>query len=118
MTEADLRKLERIDEMLWKNILEYISSVPRDLIYLELGLLRVKDIIITSRIMFLHHIMKQEKEALLYHFLIAQVKAPSHNNWVSNILKDLEKNYFQIEFEEVESISKDKFKEMLFVLVF
>ena len=60
MTEADLRKLEVIDEMLWTNIVECSSSVSRDLIHLELGLLRVRDIIITSRIMLLHHIMKQE----------------------------------------------------------
>ena len=95
MTEADLRKLERIDEMLWTNILECSSSVPKDLIYLELGLLRVRDIIITRRIMFLHHIMKQEKESLLYQFFIAQVKAPSHNDWVSQVLKDLEEINFQ-----------------------
>ena len=118
VNEADLRKLEVIDEMLWTNIVECSSSVSRDLIYLELGLLRVRDIIITSRIMFLHHIMKQEKLSLLYQFFIAQVKASSHNDWVSQVLKYLEEINFKIEFEEIESISKDKFKEMLLVLIF
>ena len=113
VTKADLRKLERIDEMLWSNILECSSSVPGDLIYLELGLLRIRDIIITRRIMFLHHIMHQEKESLLFQFFIAQVKSPSHNDWVSQVLKDLEDINFSIEFEEIENLSKDKFKELL-----
>ena len=113
VTEADLRKLERIDEMLWSNILECSSSVPGDLIYLELGLLRIRDIIITRRIMFLHHIMHQEKESLLFRFFIAQVKSPSHNDWVSQVLRDLEDINLSIEFDEIENLSKDKFKEIL-----
>ena len=62
--------------------------------------------------------MKQEKESVLYKFLLAQLKAASHNNWVSQVLKDLEEINFQIEFEKIESISKDKLKEMLLALVF
>ena len=113
VTESDFRKLESIDEMLWSNILECSSSVPRDLIYLELGLLRVRDIIMIRRIMFLHHIMKQEKDSLLFQVVLAQVKSPTSNDWVSQVLKDLEDIQFEIQFEYIENTSKEKFKEML-----
>ena len=92
---------------------ECSCSVPGDLIYLELGLLRIRDIIITRRIMFLHHIMNQEKESLLFKFFLDQVKSPTHNDWVNQVLKDLEEIDFEIKFEEIENISKEKFKEML-----
>ena len=113
VTDADIRKLERIDEMLWSNILECSSSVPADLIYLELGLLRIRDIIIIRRIMFLHHIMKQEKESLLFQFCLAQVRSPSHNDWVSQEIKDLEEIDLDIEFEDIENTSKEKFKDIV-----
>ena len=99
--------------MLWSNILECSSSVPGDLIYLELGILRVRDIIMTRRIMFLHHIMKQEKESLLFKFFLSQVKSPTHNDWVSQVLKDLEEINFEIDFEEIRNTSKEKFKEIV-----
>ena len=113
VTHAEIVKLEQIDEMLWLNILECSSSVPRDLIYLELGILRIRDIIITRRLMFLHHIMKQEKESLIYRFFIAQARSPTQNDWVSQVLKDLEDIELEIEFKDICSFSKDKFKEIV-----
>ena len=68
LTLADIAKLEQIDDMLWINILECSSSIPRDLLYLELGILRIRDIIITRRLMFLHHLLHQKEDALLYRF--------------------------------------------------
>ena len=41
------------------------------------------------------------------------MKSPTHNDLVSQVLKDLEEIDFEIEFEEIEYISKEKFKEML-----
>ena len=113
VTHAEIVKLEQIDEMVWLNILECSSLVPRDLIYLELGILRIRDIIITRRLMFLHHIMKQEKESLIYRFFIAQARSPTQNDWVSQVLKDLEDIELEIEFKDICSLSKDKFKEIV-----
>ena len=59
VTLVKIVKLEQIDEMLWLNILECSSSTPRDLIYMELGILRIREIIKNRRFMFLHHILKQ-----------------------------------------------------------
>ena len=57
--------------------------------------------------MFLHHIMKQEKESLLFQFFLAQVRSPSQNDWVSQVIKDLEEIDLDIEFEDIENTSKD-----------
>ena len=106
VTDADISKLERIDEMLWSNILECSSSVPADLIYLKLGLLRIRDNTIRRRIMFLHHIMKQEKESLLFQFFLALVRLPSRNDWVSQVIKDLEEIHLDIELKILITHSK------------
>ena len=62
VTIEEMKRLEQVDEMLWLNILECSGSVPRELLYLELGLLRIQDIIRKRRLMFLHHIMHQPKK--------------------------------------------------------
>ena len=67
--------------------------------------------------MFLHHIMKQEKDSLLFKVFLAQVKSPTSNDWVSQFLKDLEDIKFEIQFEDIKDTSKEKFKEMLFINV-
>ena len=41
------------------------------------------------------------------------MKSPTHNDWVSQVLKDLEETNFEIDFEEIGNTSKDKVKEML-----
>ena len=63
--------------------------------------------------MFLHHIMKQEKESLLFQFFLAQVRSPSQNDWVSQVIKDLEEIDLDIEFEDIENTSKEKFKDIV-----
>ena len=90
VTLSDIAKLEQVDEMLWINILECSSSIPRELLYLELGILRIRDIIITRRLMFLHHLLHQNKEALVHKFFLAQMKFPTFNDWTSQVIKDME----------------------------
>ena len=80
VTLVKIVKLEQIDEMLWLNILECSSSTPRDLIYMELGILRIREIIKNRRFMFLHHILKQKENSLLFRFFLAQVKNPTHRD--------------------------------------
>ena len=69
---------------LWFNILQCSSSVPRNLIYLEFGILRVWDIMKTRRFIFLHHILKHNESSLLFRFFIAQVKY--WKTWRNSIL--------------------------------
>ena len=59
LTEADIRKLEQIDETLLQQILECSNNVPTELLYLELGITRFREIIIMRRLMYLHHILRQ-----------------------------------------------------------
>ena len=113
LTLAEIVRLEQVDEMLWLNILECSSSVPRNLIYLELGILRIRDIIKTRRFMFLHHILKQNESSLLYRFFIAQVKYPTYKDWTSQILEDMEELNIDLEFQDISDMSKERFKNII-----
>ena len=44
---------------------------------------------------------------------MAQVRSPSQNDWVSQVIKDLEEIDLDIEFEDIENTSKEKFKDIV-----
>ena len=46
VTLSDVSKIGQIYEMLWNNVLVHCSSIPTELLYLEVGTLKIRDIII------------------------------------------------------------------------
>ena len=56
ITELQYRKLEQIDEMLLKKIFNFSSQIRIKVLYLELGLMLIRFIILLRRVIFLQHI--------------------------------------------------------------
>ena len=117
VTIEEMKRLEQVDEMCWFNILEFSGSVPRELLHLELGLLRIQDIIRTRRLMFLHLIMHQPKSSFLYRFFLAQARSPTHRDWTSQVIEDLEFISLDIEINTISEMSKERYKSMVTKLV-
>ena len=69
LTETDLLQLEQVDKALWCSLLEVSSTVPYDLVCLELGLEPFRYIIMKRRLIYLQHILKQKEYSLLKNFL-------------------------------------------------
>ena len=109
--EVEYRKLESTDEILLKKILNCSSQIPHEVLYLELGLMPARFIILLRRILYLQHILKQRnKETLLYRFFKAQMENPTKNDWVTGVLKDLEKVDIDLELIEIEYIFEERFR--------
>ena len=113
MTLEKLEQLEQVDEIWIRNLMDCSSSVPKDLLYLELGLIPIRYIIQTRRVLFLHHILQQKKDSLLYRFFIAQLENPTYRDWVSQVLEDLEILEISLEIEEIQTMKIDKFKHIV-----
>ena len=56
ITQANIDILEQVDETLLRRVLETPSSTPKPSLYLELGCLPIRFIIMKRRILFLHYI--------------------------------------------------------------
>ena len=69
------------------------------------------------RLLFLKCILKEDPESMIYRFLQLQFEQPTNGDWASNCLKDL--NYLQINLsmDEIKTISKQKFLNMLKVSI-
>ena len=67
--------------------------------------------------MYLHHIMQQKRDSLLFRFFMSQLKNPTKGDWVTQVLIDMNDINLNIEIEQISFISKIKFKEMLKIKV-
>ena len=82
VTKSDIKELESIDETLLRRILDAPAKTPLPALYMELGCLRIKHIIIKKRLMFLHNILNCEETRLVKKVFWAQVKSPVKNDLV------------------------------------
>ena len=71
VTQNEIDQLKQVDEMLIRNLMDCSSSVPKDLLYLELGIIPIRYIIQTRRLLYLHHILQQDDDSFLYSFFKA-----------------------------------------------
>ena len=111
MKEADYRRLERCDENLLSKILKCSTQVPCEVRYLELGILPIRYIIMLRRISYLQEILKQRtKKSLLYNFFLAQLENPTKNDWVTQVLKDIVYLEVNLDLDQIEQMSTEKFK--------
>ena len=111
ITEVEYRKLEQTDEILMKKILNCSSQITHEVLYLELGLMPARFIILLRKLMYLQHILKQKsQDTLLYRFFKVQMDNPSKNDRVTGTLQDLEKVNFNMELFEIEQMSEEMFK--------
>ena len=87
-TEQDF--LETVDVMLMRNILKAPKSTPKEMLYLELGCTRFRDIIRKRRLSFLHYILNEPSDSLVNRFFEVQIRTRKSKDWVTTVLKDLE----------------------------
>ena len=90
LSSTDVTELEKVDEDLLRNVLECPVSTPREMLYLELGVSPIRNMIRSRRINFLQYILKEEKDSLMYRFLMAQKDNPVKNDWCLMVMQDIE----------------------------
>ena len=113
LTKKNITDLETVDEQLLRKILSAHSKTPKELMYLELGALPVRFILMSRRINFLWYLINDKEGSLLKRFFKAQCDQPIRGDWVSTVNQDLIELDINLSFEEIERISKDAFKELV-----
>ena len=73
----------------------------------------IRFIILLRRLTYLQHILKQEqRNTLIFQFFKAQLENPKQNDWVTNVMKDLEKVDINLELIEIQNMSEEVFKKL------
>ena len=107
----DIEKLEILDRILLRKILSAHSKSPSESLYLELGLIPVKFIIIARRLNFLHYLLNLKDDELLHKFFKAQLEFPNKNDWIVTAQENLK--HIGMSIDGIKHKSKGKFKKEL-----
>ena len=110
VTTQEYTNLEQVDEIYLRRILEVPSSSPKSMLYLEFGILPIRFVIKSRRLMFLQCILQEESDSVISQFFYAQDSNPSKNDWALTIRQDLEELDLNVSFNEIKSLSKQQFK--------
>ena len=113
VTDSELNLLETVDLMLLRGILKTPTSTPNEMMYFELGIIPFREIIRKRRLGFLFYILKENKDSMVYKFFECQKKNKTKKDWVTTILKDLEKLKIDTTFENIKNMKKEIFMSMV-----
>ena len=113
VSKEDVKKLEKVDEIYLKGVVQCSNQVKTELIYLELGVMPIRYILVLRRIMYLQEILKQKHEnTLMYRFFKAQLDNPKRGDWATQTLKDLKEMEIKMDLDSIEQETTEKFKEI------
>ena len=110
VTKGDIEDLEKVDREFLKGVMNAPKSTPTESLYLELGIIPIKYIIMARRLNFLQYITKKNKDSLIFKFFNLQWIKPETGDWTVNAKKDLEKIDLRLDLDEISEMSKKKFK--------
>ena len=113
VTSAELDLLETVDLLFMRQLFNAPKTTPKEMFYLELGVLSFRDIIRKRRLTFLHHILNENPTSMIYRFLESQLKSSNSKDWVHTVFKDIEKLKLNVKIADIKKIRKSTFKTML-----
>ena len=93
LTKAELELLESVDLMLLRNLLGTTKSTPKEMLYLELGIIPFREIIKQRKLNFLHYILAQDEDSIMFKVFEKQYQERQNKDRVSSILMDLRELY-------------------------
>ena len=113
VADEDLKALESIDEHLLRSLVQGHSKTPLEFLYLETGAIPIRHIISGRRTMYLQTILKRSENELTRRILLAQKADPSPGDFVKLVESDLKKLNLHMEYEDIESMNVEFFKNMV-----
>ena len=109
ITKAEMELLETVDLMLLRGILKAPKSTPKEMLFLELGLVPFREIVRQRRLGFLFYILNQNKNSMINRVFESQRRNKTKKDWVTTVLSDLEVLKWNINLDDIKKMKKDNF---------
>jgi hypothetical protein len=110
LSKAEIEQLEAVDKSLLRRIMEAPACIPSPMLYLELGCIPIRFIIMSKRLMFLQYLLQQEEDSLPKILFVAQMENPVKGDWILQVRKDMEEVEINVTMEEIQIMSIENFK--------
>ena len=111
--KSDLKRLETCDKKFLAQIMGVSSKGSYSLMLLEGGLLPIRHVIIAKRLNYLYTLLKNEPSSLARQIFDQQCKSVQKQDWTSQIMEDLKEFEISLSFQEIEKLSKYKYKKII-----
>ena len=113
LTKENIRKLESVDLLLLRKLLQTPISSPKASLYLETGCVPIRYLLKAKRIMYLHHIMTRNDDALIKKVLMVQIKN-TKGDWCQVVREDLDSIGLEdLSFDDIAIKSKEALKSLV-----
>ena len=89
ITQAELELLESVDIQFLRKLLNAPRATPKEMLFLEVGVVPFRELILKRRIMFLLYILNEKPESMINRFFQTQLKNPNAKDWVKTVENDL-----------------------------
>jgi hypothetical protein len=89
------------------------QGCPKEMLYLEMGCTPMRFTIMMRRIMFLHYILNEDKEALVNQVLQAQINEPSRNDFILGVEKDLDELEIYLSLDDIKNFPQETLRKFL-----
>ena len=109
LSKAELELLESVDLSLLRGILKAPKSTPKEMLFLELGVVPFREIIRKRRLSFLFYILHERKDSMIRNFFETQRKNSTSKDWVTTVLSDIRELDLKLTFEDIEKMKKGEF---------
>ena len=109
LTQAELNLIETVDIDFLRGVLKAPRSTPKEMFFLELGILPLREIIRKRRLGFLHYILQQKNDSIVYKVFEIQSRNPTSKDWVTTVLNDLEEINMEMKFEDIKKMERKLF---------
>ena len=116
-SKAELELLETIDVNFLRNVLNAPRSTPKEMLFLEMGVVPFRELLIKRRISFLHQILNEDKDSMMHRFLQTQLKNMRPKDWITQVRKDIKDINLIASLEEIKVMKKSELKKILKKLV-
>ena len=110
LKDEEIEEIEKCDEQLLRIILECPSKTPKEMLYLELGIIPIRYIIMSRRMMFYHYILNEDKNSLIHKFYKIQFDKAARNDWCLTVKENLETLRINNTEEQIKKLSEESFK--------
>ena len=89
LSKAELDLIETVDTMLLRKILNTPKTTPKEMLFLELGVLPLRQIIKQRCLSFLKYIFDQSPTSIIFKVFEKQCENRNKKDWVSTVITDL-----------------------------
>ena len=113
VSKQDYQKLENVDEMFFRRLLNVPASVPKEGIYLDTGKLSVRYIVKIRRMMYWWHLVNVKNSELIHKFYLAKKSNRSKGDWIYQLEQDKKDLKLDLSDTEIGCYSKDQFSRIV-----